>query len=59
MANNNVIHFTYEGLRDLLFEAESLAGPRALQAFQKAQGFKAVLEAGGDVTMRDISPENW
>lgn len=59
MADNQITAFTYVELRDLITEAESLAGPRAISAFQKAQEFKAVLAAGGELTMRDISPENW
>lgn len=59
MADNSVIDFSHTGLRDIITEAEALAGPRAIAAFQKAQGFKATLEAGGELTMRDIAPENW
>lgn len=59
MADNSVVYFTYYGLRDIITEAESLAGPRALSAFQKAQAFKDVLATGGELTMRDIAPENW
>lgn len=59
MADNSVIHFSYVGLRDIISEAESLVGPRALSAFQTAQTFKDTLASGGELTMRDIAPENW
>lgn len=61
MADNSVWAYTFVELRDLIFEAESLVGPRVLSAFQKAQSLKEryKTEGYGVVTLRDISPENW
>ncbi|ATW57968.1 hypothetical protein CNR34_00035 [Pseudomonas phage nickie] len=59
MADNSYVTLTFEELRDLINEAQNLAGPKLLSAFQYAQTLKGKLEAGGFVSERDIAPEKW
>ncbi len=59
MADNSFVTLTFEELRDLIMEAQSLAGPKLLRAFEYAQTLKGKLEAGLRVTHRDIASENW
>ncbi|MNU05985.1 hypothetical protein D3C72_2509960 [compost metagenome] len=59
MEDNSIRDYTFEEFRDLIAEAESLAGHRAMSAFQYAQTLKGKIKDGGFVSMRDISAENW
>ncbi|UIS24595.1 hypothetical protein S21ZY_033 [Pseudomonas phage ZY21] len=59
MADNSFVTLTFEELRDLMTEADSLAGPRIVSVFSRAQMLKGKLEAGERVTMRDIASEAW
>uniref|UniRef100_A0AAU6W0Q3 DUF4376 domain-containing protein n=1 Tax=Pseudomonas phage Nican01 TaxID=3138540 RepID=A0AAU6W0Q3_9CAUD len=59
MADNSFVTLTFEELRDLLSEADSLAGPRIVSVFERAQMLKGKLEAGERVTMRDIASDTW
>lgn len=59
MDDNTFTSLTFEELRDLMSEADSLAGPRIASVFERMQTLKGKLEAGERVTMRDIAPEKW
>lgn len=59
LADNSSVTLTHEQLSDLIAEAAALAGPRALQTFQRAQLLKQTLESGGVVTQRDITLSSW
>lgn len=59
MADNSKVTLTFEELRDLITEADSLAGPKLIRAFQYAQLLKTRFRGGVAVTQREIAPENW
>lgn len=59
MDDNSFVTLTFEELRDLITEADSLAGPRIVRVFERMQTLKGKLAAGERVTVRDIAPETW
>lgn len=59
MADNSFVTLDYDSMSYLIAEAESLAGPKLLRAFEYAQMLKGKLDAGSFVSLRQIASENW
>ncbi|MEG0062993.1 MAG: hypothetical protein RR740_00170 [Pseudomonas sp.] len=59
MADNSFVTLDYDSMSYLIAEADALAGPKLLSAFQYAQALKSKLDAKGFVSKRDIASEKW